>query len=29
MANAGIGTLCRFIYIEDEIVAVLPYSPDY
>ena len=29
MAHAGIGSLCRFIYIEDEIVAVLPYAPDY
>ncbi len=29
MAHAAIGSLCRFIYIEDEIVAVLPYAPDY
>ncbi len=29
MAYAGIGGLYRFIYIEDEIVAVLPYAPDY
>ena len=29
MANVSIGSLCRFIYIEDEIVAVLPYKPDY
>ena len=29
MAHASIGSLCRFIYIEDEIVAVLPYAPDY
>ena len=27
--NAGTGGLYRFIYIEDEIVAVLPYAPDY
>ena len=28
-SNIVIGSLFRFIYIEDEIVAVLPYSPDY
>ncbi len=28
-ANVSIGGLYRFIYIEDEIVAVMPYSPDY
>ena len=27
--NMSIGGLYRFVYIEDEIVAVLPYSPDY
>ena len=29
MNNISIGGLFRFIYIEDEIVAVLPYAPDY
>ena len=28
-AHAGVGGLYRFIYIEDEIVAVMPYAPDY
>ena len=29
MNNTTIGGLYRFVYIEDEIVAVMPYSPDY
>ena len=29
MSHASVGSLCRFVYIEDEIVAVLPYAPDY
>ena len=29
LLHAGIGSLCRFIYIEDEIVAVMPYAADY
>ena len=29
MMYAGVGTLCRFIYIEDEIVAVMPYAADF
>ena len=29
MNNISIGGLFRFIYIEDAIVAVLPYAPDY
>ena len=29
MAHVTIGSLYRFIYIEDEIVAVMPYAADY
>ena len=29
MSYVSVGSLYRFIYIEDQIVAVMPYAPDY